>query len=423
LKFLHAADLHIDSPLRGLDAYPGAPVERIRRATRVALTALVELALAEGVDLVLLAGDIYDGDWPDFKTGLFFREQMARLTSRGIRVFVARGNHDAESVITRNLPSLDGLHVFSARRAETVTLDELAVAVHGRSYAEKAVMNDLTPDYPAALPALFNIGVLHTSLAGHAEHLPYAPTSEAALVAKGYDYWALGHIHQREVVREQQPRIVFPGNLQGRHAKETGSKGCELVEVQDGRIVSAEHIALDTVRWHRLVVNADGIDDVDGLAAAFNRAAQQAAGQAHDRLHAMRVVLDGESALAQHEAEAPDTLAAAIRAGAQDFDGPSLWIEKVVNQLRSPFDRAAALQRNDALGEVLRLIDELASDDGALQAWALAQVSDMKHLPPGLHDAAPAALTADDWRAALADAERSLVARLASNVGKPGPAR
>src|SRR5690606_21268065 len=101
MKFIHAADLHIDSPMRGLDDYEGAPVDRLRGATRQAFTALIDLALQQEVDVVLLAGDIYDGDWADFRTGLFFREQMLRLKRGGIRAFIVRGNHDAESQITK----------------------------------------------------------------------------------------------------------------------------------------------------------------------------------------------------------------------------------------------------------------------------------------------------------------------------------
>jgi exonuclease SbcD len=224
MKFIHAADLHVDSPLRGLDGYEGAPVQRLRGATRLALSALVDLAIERQVDFVILAGDIYDGNWTDFRTGLFFREQMLRLTREKIRVYVIKGNHDAESQITKQLPPVDGVHVFKSTSAETFTIDELGVAVHGRSFPNRAVPEDLVEHYPAPRDGMFNIGVLHTSLTGRTGHDPYAPTSVDVLCSKGYDYFALGHVHAREVVREADPRIVYPGNLQGRHAKETGPR-------------------------------------------------------------------------------------------------------------------------------------------------------------------------------------------------------
>ena len=170
MRFLHAADLHLDSPLRGLDRYPGAPVERLRNATRAALEKLVDKALGEKVDFVLFAGDIYDRDWQDFHTGLYFREQMVRLGRAGIRVFIVQGNHDAQGVISRQLPLPDNVTVFSSRSAQTVRLDELGVAIHGRSFPERAVDEDLVPAYPAPVPGCFNIGLLHTSLNGRGGH-------------------------------------------------------------------------------------------------------------------------------------------------------------------------------------------------------------------------------------------------------------
>jgi DNA repair protein SbcD/Mre11 len=246
MKFIHAADLHIDSPLRGLDLYSGAPVDRLRVASRHALTGLVDLAIKEQVSFVLFAGDIYDGNWAEFRTGLFFRDLLVRLRRAGILVFIVKGNHDAESQITKQLPDVEGVKVFSSQKSETVDLEELGVAIHGRSFPTRAVPEDLIPSYPEAVPNRFNIGMLHTSLSGREGHDTYAPTTPDALPDTGYDYFALGHVHAREVVRVSGPRIVFPGNLQGRHAKETGSKGCELVTIEGGVITGAEHGCSET---------------------------------------------------------------------------------------------------------------------------------------------------------------------------------
>ncbi|MCM5569843.1 DNA repair exonuclease [Burkholderiaceae bacterium FT117] len=414
--FIHAADLHVDSPLRGLDAYEGAPVERLRGATRQALVALVDLAIDERVALVLLAGDIYDGDWADFRTGLFFREQMLRLARAGIRVFVVKGNHDAESQITRQLPEVEGVHVFSSMKSETVDLPELGAAVHGRSFPNRAVPEDLVPLYPDPLPGRFNIGLLHTSLTGREGHDPYAPTTPDALAAKGYDYFALGHVHAREVVREASPRIVFPGNLQGRNARETGPKGCELVVVEHGAITSAQFVALDVVRWHRVSLDAGGLAGVEALARRFRELGASLAAEARDRLHAVRVVVEGESPLHRVEAEQPGTIAAAIQAAAQDIDGADVWIETVRLALRSPMDRGAVAQRDDAVGEVVRLVDALSADDESMRAWVLAQLDELGPLPASLADADPRSLDPASIRALLGDAEATVLAQLASEA-------
>ena len=414
MKFIHAADLHIDSPMRGLDTYDGAPVNLLRGATRRALISLVDLALREKVDLLLLAGDIYDRELGDFRAALFFREQMIRLVRAGIRVFIVKGNHDAEGQISKRLPDVQGVHVFSSRTAEVIDLPDLGAAIHGRSFPERIVSEDLVPSYHEPIVGRFNIGMLHTSLTGRIGHDPYAPTDAATLSAKNYDYFALGHVHAREVVREANPRIVFPGNLQGRHVGETGSKGCELVIVEGNTITSAEHVSLDVVRWHDLTLDATGLETVTALAQKFQDACKAGIAGAHDRLHAMRVTVQGESALHALEAGDPGSIAAAIQAATQDFVAADLWIESVQLELRSPIDREAAAQRPDAVGEVVRLVNELIAHDDALRTWTLANLDKLPNLPSDLADIDPGRLTGEELKAFLVDAEATILSKLSA---------
>ncbi|MEO5655956.1 MAG: DNA repair exonuclease [Nitrosospira sp.] len=417
MKFIHAADLHIDSPLRGLDTYEGAPVDLLRGATRRALIGLVDLAMREKVDLVLLAGDIYDRELGDFRAALFFREQMIRLTSADIRVFIVKGNHDAEGQISKRLPDVEGVHVFSSRVAEVIDLADLGVAVHGKSFPERFVSEDLVPSYHESVPGRFNIGMLHTSLTGRIGHEPYAPTNMATLINKGYDYFALGHVHAREVVRETNPRIVFPGNLQGRHVGETGSKGCELVTVAGNIITHSEHISLDVVRWHNLPVDVTGLETVNELALKFQELCKGCVVGAQDRLHAIRILVQGESPLHALEARDPGSIVAAIQAATQDFTLADLWIESVRLDLQSPIDRESAAQRPDAIGEVVRLVNELASDEKMLQTWVLASLDKLPHLPSELEDVNSSKLTAKELRAYLSDAEATVLSKLSAAQG------
>lgn len=417
MRFLHASDLHIDSPLRGLDRYDGAPVERLRTATRGALERLVDKALDERVDFVLFSGDIYDRDWQDFHTGLYFREQLVRLGRAGIRVFIVQGNHDAQGVISRQLVLPPNVTVFSSRTAQTFRIDELSVAIHGRSFPERVVDEDLVPSYPAPVPGSFNIGMLHTSLTGRPGHDTYAPTDLATLVAKGYDYWALGHVHAREVVSEQ-PRIVFPGNLQGRHANETGAKGCELVTVDAGRM-KAEFVALDVVRWSQVAVALDGVERLDALGEAFRAALQPVLPGATDRLHAVRVTLSGSTALHRIEANQPGTLSAAVQAAAQDVGEAEIWIEQLRLELSTPLDRAQAALRQDAMGELLRLVDGIAGDPVELGLWTQRELGDLLGAMPPEVAAGDVPRLDDpaDLRAMLLDAEATVLARLAAAAG------
>jgi len=412
MRFIHAADLHIDSPLRGLDRYEGAPVERLRSATRRAFERLIDLAIEKQVDFVLLAGDIYDSDWHDFHTGLYFREQMVQLGRAGIPVFMVQGNHDAQGVISKQLNLPENVTVFSSRTAESVNIEELAVAIHGRSFPNMAVDEDLVPHYPPAVPGYFNIGLLHTSLSGHSGHDTYAPTDIATLSAKGYDYWALGHIHTRDYVAEH-PHIVFPGNLQGRHARETGAKGCELVTVTAGKIES-EFVALDVVRWHQLTVPLDDMEQLASVGSAFRQALQPLLIGASDQLHAIRVLLTGSTALHAIEANQPGTLDAAIRAAAQDVGDAEIWIEKVRLTLSSPLDRGMMAKRDDAIGELIRLVDSLGSDEAMLAEMMQGELGSLLNSLPAevasgdeiqMHEL-------DDLLNLLHDAEATVLARL-----------
>lgn len=263
-KFIHAADIHLDSPLKGLEQYEGAPVDQIREATRRALANLVELAVEQTVSFVLIAGDLYDGDWKEFRTGLFFVDQMRKLREAGIPVYLIAGNHDAANKMTKKLPMPDNVHLLAANKPETVHLEACEVAIHGQSFARSAVLDNLATGYPSPEPGMFNIGLLHTSATGREGHETYAPCTIDDLRSKQYDYWALGHIHKRELLC-QDPPILFPGNLQGRHVRETGPKGCTLVTVDDQNRVRLEPVAVDVFRWEHCRVEAAGAENGDAV--------------------------------------------------------------------------------------------------------------------------------------------------------------
>ena len=362
MKILHAADLHIDSPLGGLTAYEGAPVDEIRGATRRATENLVQSAIDEDVQLVILAGDIFDGDWRDYSTGLFWNEQLGRLRDLEIPVVSVAGNHDAASEITRYLQLPPNVTQLCESRPETKVFDDLEIAVVGQGYAQKAVTADLAQGFPKSDSGLFTIGLLHTSLDGRPGHSNYAPCSVEVLRSKGYDYWALGHIHKREVVHTD-PWIVFPGNLQGRKSIETGAKGATLITVESGQIAEVEHLELDDVRWHRCVVDAVdmvGVDDI--LSAIADRFRSIASGPGH-RLAAIRVVVSGASPAHKDLWKDPHRFEADVRSLAVTT-GRS-WVEKVKIETSPPLDLAKARQ-DDVIGDLAKRIDHLRSDSDML---------------------------------------------------------
>ncbi|HBH50546.1 MAG TPA: DNA repair exonuclease [Planctomycetaceae bacterium] len=386
MKFLHAADVHLDSPLDGLERYEGAPVEQLRGATRHALRNLVELAIQQRVDFVIIAGDVYDGDWRDYNTGLFFAGQMAELSRAGIPVFVIKGNHDAASQVSKALSLPDKAHVFSHNRPETVRLKELEVALHGQSYAERSVTDDLSRNYPAPVPGWFNIGVLHTSATGREGHENYAPCTIEGLRAKGYDYWALGHVHQREVLCED-PWIVFPGNIQGRHIRETGRKGCTIVTVERGTITQVLHHDLDVLRWGELVIDLTGTRDFDAALARTGQALAAHIDASDDLPWALRLRCTGITAAHAGLILKREQFVAECRARAADLSANTVWIEKVKLQTRAPAAESSRLDdRADAVGDLLRYLRDASTNESLLTDLA-GDLADLNQkLPSDLND-------------------------------------
>lgn len=405
-KFLHAADLHLDSPMRGLSLYDGVPADVVRTATRGALDNLVERAIVEGVAFVILAGDLYDGTWEAFATGLYFCGAMGRLERAGIEVFLVYGNHDAESHLTSQLPLPGNVKVFSKKKAQTFEHAATGVVLHGQSYATRDPGGDLVPGYPAPRPGAFNIGVLHTALTGDRGHAPYAPCTPDELAAKNYNYWALGHVHGFEVVRED-PCIVFPGNLQGRSIRETGPKGCALVSVEQGRIASVEHVALDVVRWALAEVDITLADDPGEAYDAVRSRLVERMGEADGRPLMTRVRLTGQSSLHSTFADDRRALREGVRAVAMAISD-QLWIEKVELASRLP---AAALAAGDEFEGVLAAL----ADDPALAADLARDLSDFLAKVPGDLEADLPCLTearAGRFSPLLEDAAAALKARL-----------
>ena len=352
IRFIHAADAHIDSPLKGLEAHDGAPVDVLRGATRRAFENLIQLALDENIDFLVISGDLYDGDWKDYSTGLFFRRQMARLFDKGIPVYLIAGNHDAASVISRRLSLPENVHVFSTRTVESMNVSGHPAVIHGRGFPNRAVPENLVPDFPAAAPDKFNIGLLHTSLTGRAGHDTYAPCSESDLCRKGYGYWALGHIHQPEVIR-RDPWIVFAGNCQGRDVREAGPRGCRLITVNDSLDVeSVDWHDLDVVRWRVLEIDLSAVAEESEALGRVTQSMTHAVSEADGRLVAARIVFTGATPLHGSLHRDFQRWRAELLACSQDRGQDAVWIERIKVSTTPVYD-LAQLARRDALTRIV----------------------------------------------------------------------
>lgn len=360
MKFIHAADIHLDSPLHGLSAYPDAPAAQLRNASRDAFSKLVELAIEEGVAFVVIAGDLYDGDWRDHNTGIFFSKEMGRLKRAGIPVFLLFGNHDAESEMTKKLTLPDNVTTFSSKKPEVHRLDGLKVALHGQSFKDKAITENLALRYPEPVGGYYNIGVLHTALEGGTVHANYAPCSRAELNAKGYDYWALGHVHEYQHWAEKSD-IVFPGNLQGRHIRETGRRGAVLVTVENGR-TQVERLYLDVLRWENLTVDASDSLSMSDVARQVGLRLEELLSVDGHVPRAVRVTLRGRTRAHGALFGKANELRAEVLGQIAAIGNDRLWLEKV-KLATEPFgDKADIGGRMDAVADLQEILEEAATD-------------------------------------------------------------
>jgi exonuclease SbcD len=420
-KFLHAADLHLDSPLQGLPVYEGAPVEQIRVAARRALIKLVDLSISQSVAFLLIAGDVYDGSWKDYNTGHFFNAQMGRLRDAKIPVFLIRGNHDSQSEITRTLRLPDNVIELSTDKPQTIRLDAFNVSIHGQGFADREVKQNLVSGYPPADRGMLNIGMLHTSCTGREGHATYAPCSLEDLRLLEYDYWALGHIHTREQLAGD-PWIIFPGNLQGRHIRECGAKGATLVTVSDGTIRSVQHHDLDVLRWELCRVNAGNAADAEEVLARLDAEIQQHCAAAEGRPLAMRVVVEGVC-------QAHDQLTGDIeqwkqeaRSVATTVGGGKVWIEQVKIRTTAPTVGASAGETDGLEVDLAAVLAELAQNDELLDK-AAPELADLgKRLPRDLQIGSDAIALADRnyLRQLLSEVREALLpqARSAGEAGQ-----
>jgi DNA repair exonuclease SbcCD nuclease subunit len=364
LKFIHTADIHLDSPLSGLASYADAPAEMLRTATRDAFTNLVNEAIEEGVDFMVIAGDLYDGTWKDYNTGYFFCREMGRLNKADIPVYLLFGNHDAESEMTKKLSLPPNVHTFATREPSTFRIEHLKVALHGRSFKEAATTENLAVNYPDRVAGWLNIGVLHTALEGNAQHATYAPCSLAELSAKGYGYWALGHVHEHAILQQTPCWVVFPGNLQGRHIRETGPRGAVLVTADETGILSVERLFVDVLRWHQVIVDASGAQTLADVVQLTGQALERLVGEnLAGKPMSARVTVVGKTAAHGELFGMEAHLRAEIIGHAAAVGSNKLWVEKVRVETTPAANPGDIRARADAIADLQALLEEAPKDE------------------------------------------------------------
>ncbi|HYC43539.1 MAG TPA: DNA repair exonuclease [Noviherbaspirillum sp.] len=389
MRFIHAADIHLDSPLTGLSAYPDAPAQMLRSATRDAFTNLINEAIELQVDFVVIAGDLYDGGWKDHNTGIYFCREMGRLKKAGIPAYVKFGNHDAESEMTKKLVLPDNVHTFESRKAHTFIIEDLKVALHGRSFKDAATTENLAQTYPDPLPGMFNIGVLHTALGVQSTHANYAPCTIDELHAKGYQYWALGHVHEYQVWQGPST-VVFPGNLQGRHIRETGPRGAVLVTADETGVQKIERLFVDVLRWHSVNVDAAACSCLADVVHAINRELEGVIENSPGNMpSAVRITITGKTPVHGELFGMETQLRAEVLASAAAIAPDRLWIEKVKTSTTASDETNAIRARGDALADLQELFEEAQTDPEFLASLKADLMTLVSKAPLELQHAVP----------------------------------
>lgn len=365
LKFIHCADLHLDSPFSGLAETSPALGSFLRAASFSAFRNAVDCALRNEADFVLISGDVYDGEDRSVRAQLFFLEQLKRLSDAGIASFTVHGNHDPLSgwELDRDLPPL--AYRFGSSEVESVPLTvkgERVGTVHGCSYPVRDVRENLARGFAGRRTEGVNIALLHSNVGGRKGHENYAPCSLDDLRAAGMDYWALGHVHSAEILCHD-PLVVYPGNIQGRHIGETGKKGVFSVSMgsaggHPGGRGGVEFIPCDVVRWRREALSIEGMQRDEELFAAFDRLRDGVRNEAGGRPVIVRASVGGRgklSALLRRPGflSGPGGLVESLNQG-EEGRSDFVYIESVVDDTASPFDLEALSSGNHFVGDFLK---------------------------------------------------------------------
>ena len=414
MKFIHCADVHLDTPLQGLAEYPGAPVNEIRNATRRAFEKVLNAAITEKVNFLIIAGDLYDTGLKSFESALFFNKEMARLKDAGIDVYLIHGNHDAASKLIKQIRPPRNVKIFRATEPQTMLNEELKVAIHGQSFATPEVTEDLASKYPVPIPDYFNIGILHTNLGGVSEHANYAPCSLQTLKSKGYQYWALGHVHNGEILCTD-PYVVYPGNIQGRNGREQGEKSCEMVTVSETGTISVEKVFTSVVPWIEAEIDASGCQSADDVYEILRVRFGTLHSESKERVTALRLrIVGATNAHAELNRDAEQVRNEAISIGNECGNG-LIWIERVQVATQPRWDRDQLLKRDDPIGEVARIVAALRQDVATVATWGSIMELQNK-LPAELAEGTePIKLDTATLSTAIEEAEGLLLARLLSS--------
>ena len=359
-KFIHCSDLHIDSPFKGFSFVENSLVEALRKSTYQAFQNIIELALKEKVEAVLIAGDIYDGAEKSLEAQLKFRRGLQKLSDKGIDTFIVHGNHDPLDGWSASLEWPERVHVFSGTQIECLPVERNGVVkayVHGISYPKRDVTENLAQKFSRGNGEGFAIGLLHSNVGRQSGHDNYAPCSIDDLIAAKMDYWALGHIHRFCVLRESNPAVVYSGNSQARHMRESGEKGCCLVTLNKNTVPLIQFIPVDAVRYIQGEVDLSGTITLEEVIHTVRSKCEYFADQTKQREVFIDLSLNGRTQV-HSELQRGDTLQGLQGEIRTYFQGrtPSIWLNLKLHTA-GIYDVESLREGKDFIADLVNLFD------------------------------------------------------------------
>ncbi|MDQ0232319.1 metallophosphoesterase family protein [Metabacillus malikii] len=332
IQFIHAADLHLDSPFIGLKHLPARIVEILRESTFEAFSRLVTFAINRRVNFILLSGDLYDEADRSLKAQLKLKKEFERLKIANIDVYVIHGNHDHMGGQWLELEWPSNVHVFSSSKVEMKTYKKgeiPAANIYGYSYPTRVVQENISTYFEKSPhSSVYHIGMLHGSIEGDVEHDVYCPFKLKDLIAKDFDYWALGHIHKRQILHED-PLILYPGNIQGRNRKEVGEKGFYLVELTETSSQATFH-SVEEVIWEKATLSINEETTLTMLIHQFEEYIEKIRMRNKSTLLSFEVIGAGDLSASLSSQQTIEDLIDTLN-DAESDQVPFIWVVKIQN--------------------------------------------------------------------------------------------
>jgi DNA repair exonuclease SbcCD nuclease subunit len=366
-SFIHTADLHLDSPFKGISGISEEISLELIEATFKAFNKMIDICIEKEVDFLLIAGDIYDGADKSLRAQLKFRDAMKRLSKAEIKAYIVHGNHDPLDGWSANLDWPENVHIFNGKSVGKVFVKkdgEEIVKIYGISFRTREIKTNLAQKFPTKTKnALFTIGMLHCNVGTNTVHEPYAPCTLQDLISKNFDYWALGHIHKKTILNNDNPLVIYPGNPQGLHPKEIGAKGCFLVNVDENGKPTAEFIEVDSIRWFVEKLSIDSLYTEQELISKIHNRIEKIREEAKGRPSICRIILTGRSSLHSSIARKGvlDDILKDIREN-EEGEKQFVWIESIEDNTNPEIDRKSLLERKDFIGDMVKVFEEILHD-------------------------------------------------------------